>query len=99
VWKNTRKDRVIVVAAGVTFYSVLALFPAIAALVALYGLFADPSTINEATGQLYWDGGQVRTRNMLRLGTPERWIAFFAALGAFGTFAVNAARFVMENLL
>jgi uncharacterized BrkB/YihY/UPF0761 family membrane protein len=40
-----REDRVIVVAAGVTFYSVLALFPAIAALVALYGLFADPTTI------------------------------------------------------
>jgi membrane protein len=45
VWKNIGKDRVIVVAAGVTFYSVLALFPAIAALVALYGLFADPTTI------------------------------------------------------
>jgi membrane protein len=45
VWKNIGKDRVIVVAAGVTFYSVLALFPAIAALVALYGLFADPNTI------------------------------------------------------
>ena len=34
---------VILVAARVTFY--LALFPAIAALVALYGLFADPTTI------------------------------------------------------
>jgi membrane protein len=45
VWRNIGKDRVIVVAAGVTFYSVLALFPAIAALVALYGLFADPTTI------------------------------------------------------
>jgi membrane protein len=45
IWKNIGKDRVIVVAAGVTFYSVLALFPAIAALVALYGLFADPTTI------------------------------------------------------
>jgi membrane protein len=32
-------------AAGITFYSILALFPAIAALVALYGLFADPATI------------------------------------------------------
>ena len=32
-------------AAGVTFYLILALFPAIAALVALYGLFADPTTI------------------------------------------------------
>jgi membrane protein len=45
IWKNIGKDRVIVVAAGVTFYSILALFPAIAALVALYGLFADPMTI------------------------------------------------------
>jgi membrane protein len=45
IWKNIGKDRVIVVAAGVTFYTVLALFPAIAALVALYGLFADPTTI------------------------------------------------------
>jgi membrane protein len=45
IWKNIGKDRVIVVAAGVTFYSILALFPAIAALVALYGLFADPTTI------------------------------------------------------
>jgi membrane protein len=43
-WKNIGKDRVIVVAAGVTFYSVLALFPAIAALVAVYGFFADPTT-------------------------------------------------------
>jgi len=45
IWKNIGKDRVIVVAAGVTFYSILAIFPAIAALVALYGLFADPATI------------------------------------------------------
>jgi membrane protein len=45
IWSNIGKDRVIVVAAGVTFYSILAVFPAIAALVALYGLFADPATI------------------------------------------------------
>jgi len=38
---------------------------------------------------------QVKTRNLLSLGTPERWIAGFAALGAFGTFAVNLTRFVM----
>ena len=34
IWKNVGRDRVIVVAAGVTFYSILAVFPAIAALVA-----------------------------------------------------------------
>jgi membrane protein len=45
LWNNIGRNRVIVVAAGVTFYSILAVFPAIAALVALYGLFADPATI------------------------------------------------------
>lgn len=38
-------DRIMAVAAGVTFYALLALFPAIAALVSIYGLFADPLTI------------------------------------------------------
>ena len=51
--------------------------------------------IKESTGQLYWDGAQVKTRNLLSLGTPERWMAGFAALGAFGTFAVNLTRFMM----
>jgi membrane protein len=45
VYQNIGSDRVIALAAGVTFYSILALFPAVAALVALYGLFADPNTI------------------------------------------------------
>ena len=35
------------VAAGVTYYSLLALFPAITALVSVYGLFADPATIQD----------------------------------------------------
>ena len=47
VYKNISEDRVITIAAGVTFYSLLAVFPAIAALVAIYGLFAaDPETIS-----------------------------------------------------
>ncbi|SCY31466.1 membrane protein [Microvirga guangxiensis] len=41
------KDRVTSVAAGVTYYALLAIFPAIAALVSIYGLFADPGTIQE----------------------------------------------------
>ena len=45
VYRNIGEDRVMLVAAGVTFYALLAIFPAIAALVALYGLFADPSSI------------------------------------------------------
>jgi membrane protein len=45
VWNNIGEDRIMLVAAGVTFYALLAIFPAIAALVALYGLFADPASI------------------------------------------------------
>ena len=35
------------VAAGVTFYALLALYPATAALVSLYGLFTDPASISQ----------------------------------------------------
>jgi membrane protein len=45
VYKNISTHRVLAIAAGVTFYSILAIFPAIAALISLYGLFADPGTI------------------------------------------------------
>ncbi len=41
------KDRVLAVAAGVTFYGLLAVFPAVTAFVSLYGLVADPGTITE----------------------------------------------------
>jgi membrane protein len=40
-------DRLLAVAAGVVFYMLLALFPAITALVSLYGLLTDPATIND----------------------------------------------------
>ncbi|PDS76123.1 YihY/virulence factor BrkB family protein [Rhizobium sp. L43] len=45
-------DRVTLIAAGVTFYLLLALFPAMAALVALYGLVADATTISEHLREL-----------------------------------------------
>lgn len=41
------RDRVLAVAAGVTFYGLLALFPALTALVSLYGLAAEPGTISQ----------------------------------------------------
>ncbi len=45
VWEEIGQDRVMAVAAGVTFYGLLAIFPAIAAFVSLYGLVADPAEI------------------------------------------------------
>ncbi len=46
-YEEFSKDRIMSVAAGVTYYALLALFPAIAALVSIYGLFADPATIQD----------------------------------------------------
>ena len=47
VFKALGDDRLIAVAAGIVFYGLLAFFPAITALVSIYGLVADPSTIRE----------------------------------------------------
>ena len=44
-YQRLNDDRILAIAAGVTFYALLAIFPAIAALVSIYGLFADPGTI------------------------------------------------------
>jgi membrane protein len=45
VYANISRHRVLAIAAGVTFYSILAVFPAISTLVSLYGLFADPGAV------------------------------------------------------
>ena len=39
------QHRVVAIAAGVTFFVLLAIFPATAALVSIYGIFADPTTV------------------------------------------------------
>lgn len=44
-WQQIGDDRLLATAAGVVFFGLLAVFPAITALVSSYGLFADASTI------------------------------------------------------
>jgi membrane protein len=53
-WKITKRvarrvsaHRLLSEAAGITFYTILAIFPALAALVSLYGLIADPATVSD----------------------------------------------------
>lgn len=45
VFLRVGQDNLSLIAAGVAFYAMTAIFPAIAALVSVYGLFADPHTI------------------------------------------------------
>src|SRR5947209_748004 len=47
VYEDLTKHRILLAAAGVTFYAMLAFVPAITALVSLYGLFAKANTINQ----------------------------------------------------
>jgi membrane protein len=46
-YERTGEDRLLAIAAGVVFFGLLAVFPAITALVSCYGLFADTSTIGD----------------------------------------------------
>ena len=46
------EDRVLLIAAGTTFYLLLALVPALTALVSIYGLFADPATVEQHLASL-----------------------------------------------
>ena len=46
-WTESGKDNISIVAAGVAFLCLLALFPAMAATVSIYGLVADPSDIDD----------------------------------------------------
>jgi membrane protein len=97
VYEGMQKDRVLLIAAGVTFYSLLAAFPAVAAAVALYGLMADPHTINQQLallagiipdGAVQVIGDQVN--RLLEQGTKTLGFALIAGL-AVSLWGANAA--------
>jgi membrane protein len=97
VYTNFSQHRIMSLAAGMTYYSILAIFPAIAALVAIYGLFADPSSIANHLDQLggFLPGGAVDVaRNQLtRLtsnGSKTLGLAFVIGL-AISLWSANAA--------
>jgi membrane protein len=86
VYRGIADDRILLIAGGVTFYAILALFPGIAALVSVYGLFADPSRIvahlDTLSGLAPSGAVDVLREQLARLAQQDR-----AALG-FG-FAVS----------
>ncbi len=78
LWRTGREigvDRLPAVAGGVTFYTLLALFPAIGAFVSLYGLFADVRTVEqqlrEMSGIFPTSVVQIVGEQMLRLASQE----------------------------
>jgi membrane protein len=95
VYGEMNDDRILAVAAGVTFYGLLALFPALAAFVSLYGLVADPATINDHLTALggFLPGGalDVISEQIKRMTANETALgfAFFSGL-AISLWSANA---------
>lgn len=88
-------NRLLAVAAGVVFYGLLALFPAITALVSLYGLFADSSTISRhvslLSGVLPAGGLSIVQEQVTRIanGGAHLGVAFIISL-AIALWSANA---------
>ena len=47
IYRGISEDQIVAISGGVTFFVLLALFPGIAGLIALYGLYADAATIGQ----------------------------------------------------
>jgi membrane protein len=51
-WREIGRDRLTVVAGGITYFTLLAIFPALAAFVSIYGLIADVTAVRDQLQQL-----------------------------------------------
>lgn len=87
-FREIQNDRLLAVAAGVTFYALLAIFPAIVAIVSLYGLFADIATISDHLAVLsgFLPGGAIeivgeQVKRIASGGDTTLGFAFFIGLG------------------
>jgi membrane protein len=97
VYSNVSEHRILALAAGMTYYSLLAIFPALAALVAVYGLFADPSAIarhlDQVSGVLPSGAIDVAREQLTRVaskGPQTLGLTFLVGLGV-SLWSANAA--------
>jgi membrane protein len=80
------EDRITTIAGGVTFFVLLAIFPGLAGLISLYGLFADSGTIAQhldSLGGIMPEGGLQIVRDQLQQLTsqPPQKLGFAMAGG------------------
>ncbi|MGQ4272909.1 YihY/virulence factor BrkB family protein [Terrihabitans sp. B22-R8] len=96
VYNEINEDRVMAVAAGVTFYGLLAIFPALTAFVSLYGLVADRATLSEhlnmLSGVMPGGGMEIISEQLTRLTSqPEGALGFGFVIGlAVALWSANA---------
>ena len=100
-WKEAKADQVPLLAAGVAFYAFMAIFPALIAVVSIYGLFADPSTIanqlNSLTATLPDEARQVITDQVTTLNTRRQTLGISLVLSLL--IALWSASAGVSNLL
>jgi membrane protein len=97
VYANISDHRIFSLAAGMTYYCILAIFPALAALVAIYGLFSDPSTVakhlDDVAGFVPGGAVDIAREQLTRVaskGSKTLGIAFTMGL-AISLWSANAA--------
>ncbi len=97
VYSNVGDHRILALAAGMTYYSLLAIFPALAALVAIYGLFSDTDTIakhlDEVSGFVPGGAIDVAREQLTRVvskGNQTLGLTFISGL-AVSLWSANAA--------
>lgn len=105
ILRKLSRDRVMLVAAGVTFYLLLALFPALAAFVSIYGFVADPRTIADHIaflgGLLPSEGlGLIRDQldALLRQDQEALSLGFLVGLGVALWSANNSVKALFEAM-
>ena len=52
VWTESGRDNLSVVSAGCAFFALFSIFPALSALISIYGLTANPATVEQQFGML-----------------------------------------------
>ena len=97
VYGNIGDHRILALAAGMTYYTILAIFPALAALVAIYGFFSDPGSIakhlDEMSGVVPGGAIDIAREQLTRVATKgERTLGLtFVAGLAISLWSANAA--------
>ncbi|HSC20067.1 MAG TPA: YihY/virulence factor BrkB family protein [Rhizomicrobium sp.] len=96
LYKRISDDRIVAISAGVTFFLLLAVFPATAAVVSIYGLFADAAKINGDLSSMssFLPGGaiQIIGEQIKHLAAQSHKALGLTAIGsiAFSLWSANA---------
>jgi membrane protein len=105
VYRRMTRDRILLIAAGVTFYLILAIFPGISALVSIYGLFFDPKSmighLDLVAGVAPGGAVDVLRDQLTRLGEQSSaalGIGFFVSLALALWSATSGVKAIFDGL-